>query len=166
MFKEDDFITNRNREGNEEYPTWKVLTEGYINMLGKKVDALQAELKLGIDLKLQQVENSMEIIKQDIKNLRRHFKMSDLGVVADQHGNYLPKDREIGYRLNDPCQLCNRVIDCNECDHFRRGEIRYCHCGREMSIAMTSSHKGFWLCICGNQEFENFKKILMEEEII
>ena len=71
MFKEEDFITNRNREGNEEYPTWKDLTEGYINMLSKKVDALQAELKLGIDLKLHQVENSMEIIKQDINDLRR-----------------------------------------------------------------------------------------------
>ncbi|KKL12754.1 hypothetical protein LCGC14_2532620, partial [marine sediment metagenome] len=78
MFKEDDFITNRNREGNEEYPKWKDLTEGYINMPNTKVDALKAELKLGIDLKLHQVENSMEIIKQDINDLRRHFKMSNL----------------------------------------------------------------------------------------
>ena len=99
MFKEDDLITNRNREGNEEYPKWKDLTEGYINMPNTKVDALKAELKLGIDLKLHQVENSMEIIKQDINDLRGLFKMSGLGVVADQDGNFMPKNRAIAPKM-------------------------------------------------------------------
>ena len=64
-------------------------------------------------------------------------------------------EQKLGYTLKDPCQKCPTVLPCIACAHFKKVS-KYCHCGREMSISMTSKHKGFWMCICGNQEFENF----------
>lgn len=64
-----------------------------------------------------------------------------------------------------PCKSPDKFYECemikigNQIKLNKATPSKSCDiCGRIMNISMTSNHKGFWMCMCGNQQFEDFNK--------